>query len=79
MHVHADKRGSTIILQKNVISTFTFRPINIGLFYPYHTYPDYLLIRTPVWGPISISHHKVTHLSGNSIIRTVTLGTEVSG
>ena len=35
------------------------------------TYPDYSLIRTPVWEPIPMPQQKVTHLSGNSLIRTV--------
>ena len=43
------------------------------------TYPDYSLIWTPVWEPIPIPQQKVTHLSGNSVIWTVSLGTEVSG
>ena len=34
---------------------------------------------THVWEPIPIPQQKVTHLSGNSVIRTVSLGTEVSG
>ena len=38
-----------------------------------------LLIRTPVWEPIPIPQQIMTHLSGNSVIRTVSLGTEVSG
>ena len=42
-------------------------------------YPDYSLIQTPVWEPIPIPQQKVTYLSGNSVIRTVSLGTEVSG
>ena len=37
------------------------------------------LIRTPVWEPIPIPQQKVTHLSGNSVIRTVSLGMEVFG
>ena len=37
------------------------------------------LIRTHVWEPIPIPQQKVPHLSGNSVIRTVSLGTEVSG
>ena len=37
------------------------------------------LIRTHVWEPIPIPQQKVPHLSGNSVIRTVSLETEVSG
>ena len=36
------------------------------------------LIQTPVWEPTPIPQQKVTHLYGNSVIRTVSLGTEVS-
>ena len=43
------------------------------------TYPDYSLIRTHVWEPIHIPQQKVPHLSENSVIRTVSVGTEVSG
>ena len=32
------------------------------------TYPDYWLIRTPVWEPISIPQQKMTHLSGQSVL-----------
>ena len=32
--------------------------------YPDRTYPDYSLIWTPVWEPISIPHQKMTNLSG---------------
>ena len=49
------------------------------LSYPDLTYPDYSLIQTHVWEPIPISQQKLTHLSGNSVIRTVSLGTKVSG
>ena len=44
-----------------------------SLTYPDLAYPNYSLIQIPVWGPISISHNKVTHLSGNSVIWTVRL------
>ena len=37
------------------------------------------LIRTPYWEPIPMPQQKVTHLPGNSVIRTVSLGTEASG
>ena len=40
------------------------------------TYPGYSLMQIFVWDPISISQHKVTHLSGNSVIRTVRQVTE---
>ena len=49
-----------------------------NLAYPDPTYPDYSLIQTPVWEPIPIPQQKVPHLYGNSVIRTVSLGTEVS-
>ena len=49
-----------------------------SLTYPDISYPDYSLIRTPVWETIAIPLQKVTHLSGNSVIRTVSLGTKVS-
>ena len=50
-----------------------------SLTYPDLTYPDYSLIQTPVWEPIHIPQQKVTQLSGNSVIRTVSLGMAVSG
>ena len=50
-----------------------------SLIYSYLTYPDYSLIPTHVWEPIPIPQHKVTHLSGNSVIRIVSLGTVLSG
>ena len=48
------------------------------LTYPDLTYPDYSLIWTLVWVLIPIPKQKVTPLSVNSVIRTVSLGTEVS-
>ena len=42
----------------------------------YIIYSGASLIRTPVWEPIPIHQQKVTHLSGNSVIRTAILGTE---
>ena len=42
------------------------------------TYPDYSLIWTHAWEPILIPQQKVTHLCGNSFIRTVSQGTELS-
>ena len=41
------------------------------------TYPDHSLIQTPVWESIPIPQQKVTRLYGNSVTRTVSLGTEV--
>ena len=35
------------------------------------TYPDYSVIRTYVWEPIPIHQQRMTHLSGNLGIRTV--------
>ena len=43
------------------------------------TYPDYSLILTHVWEPIPIHQQLVPNLSRNSVIRTVSLGKEVSG
>ena len=76
-----------VVVNKLQQTTDLYRMVNIksllhvqcSLTYLYLTYPEHSLIRTPVWEPISILQQKVAHLSGNSVIRTVSLGTEVSG
>ena len=61
-----------------VVNTFV-QYVLWSLTYPDTTYPDYSLVRTHVWKSIPIPQQKVTHLSRNSVIRTVSLGTEVFG
>ena len=64
----------SICVIKAIIIALQYR----SLTYLDPTYPDYSLIRTHP-EPIPIPQQKMPHISGNSVIRTFSLGTKVFG
>ena len=50
--------------------------IQCSLTYLDPTYSEYSLTQAPVWEPIHIPYYKVIHLSGKSVLQTVSLEPE---